>query len=235
MMALGKSLHFFQALVSLSVGWNSAPSNRGLESCSVWRPRSAIREAGVSLASRRSQPVASDRVCKDKDGDYLCTVIGSVPAQRRNLSEQGRDFLAALPGRRSVLSPIPRLVLLRKRGEKARNQACRAPRPLRASPHPCPRLQEAGGGNALPDGWERPPASQARGGAELSLRQARRLPTARAPAAVRRLAFRESAAAQVPRAGAERLTPTPDPPQHGTHAAGAGLGRERCPILSCGR
>lgn len=59
-------------------------------------------------------------------------------------------------GRRFVPGPIPRLVLLRKCGEKARNQACQAPRPLRARPPPRPRLQEAGWRERPAGRWERP-------------------------------------------------------------------------------
>lgn len=113
-------------------------------------------------ASLWRKRVTSYSLCKDSDA------IGTVWGQRRNLNEKGRDFLAALPGR-FVLGPIPPPVLLRKRGEKARNQACQAQWPLSDIPPPLTSTagSQLAGTPCLVGGKGReragPAASQARG------------------------------------------------------------------------
>lgn len=84
-----------------------------------------------------------------------------------------------------MLGPIPRPVLLRKRGEKARNQACQAPRPLSAGPPP-PSLtagSRLAGTPCLVGGKGRERAGSAGFPGplqrELSLRQTRALPRPR--------------------------------------------------------
>lgn len=149
-------------------------------------------------------------------------------------------------GRRFVLGPIPRLVLLRKCGEKARNQACQAPRPLRAVPPPPSSTAGSGlaGTPCRVGGWERPrarrprrlPRPAAARRCHCGKRAALPPPPAGAPGAVCPLAMHGGAAARPWAAGAERPGPTGAVARrHGAHAAGAGLGRETCPTLSFGR
>lgn len=196
----------------------------GLESCCVVMVWGLPFQLSASRSGKRvaSHPVGKYEQITDRNRH--------LPGQRRNLSEPGRDFLAALPGRTFVLGPIPRPVLLRKRGEKARNQACRAPRPLRASPLCCPRLQEAGRRErpARRVGTA-PPASQARGGAARRCHCSRRAASraARTPAAVGPLALQESATVLVPpgrRSGETGSRRRLHPTRPGAHAAGAWTG-----------
>lgn len=162
-------------------------------------------------ASSWAKWVPSGSVIRTK---RLRTAISTVPAQRRNRSLQGRDFLAALPRKEG---PIPRLVLLRKRGEKARNQACQAPRPLSAVPPPLPSTAGSrlagtpclvggkGRERAGPAGF---PGPRRRVAVTAANAPPSPLPPALAPGAVCPVVFHRSAAAHPRAAGAERLSPT---------------------------
>lgn len=205
------SLHFF-SLRFLICRMKLTNFHQGLES------RWAVGSGVCRFFLHRTHYVRTRR---------LWTTTGIVLGHSRNLSEPGRDFLAALPGRTFVLGPIPRPVRLRKRGEKARNQACRPRGPSAPPPLGCPRLQEAGR-------RERPaqrvgtasPASQARGGAELSLRQARRLPRRSRSRCSR--SIRIAGKRRRPGPGRPSRVPwvprTPAPTWHGAHAAGGQTG-----------
>lgn len=161
---------------------------------------------------------------------------GIVWGHSRNLSRQDAISWLPLPGRTFVLGPIPRPVRLRKPGEKARNQALPAPRPLRASHSAALTAGSRPAGTPCPAGGTASPASRARGGAGLSLRQARRLPAARAPAAAGPSGSR--AKRRRPGPGRPSRVPwvprTPAPTWHGAHAAGARLGRRGGRTSLCG-
>lgn len=125
-------------------------------------------------------------------------------AQRRNLINKNAISWLRSWGRRFALGPIPRPVLLRKRGEKARNQACQALRPLSAVPPPRPSAAGSrlagtpclvGGKGESAPGTGGFPDPRPAGCAELSLRQTANAPApspaSRTPGAVGPFVFHE--------------------------------------------
>lgn len=105
-------------------------------------------------------------------------------------SQQGRDFLAALPGKEVCAGSHPPAGPAQEMRRESQEPGLPGPAaPPRRPSSPVLDCRKRAGGNALPGGWvgeaasaPAPPASQARGGAALSLRQTRRPP----PAARRR-------------------------------------------------
>lgn len=120
----------------------------------------------------------------------LRAAISRVQAQSGYRSQQGRDFLAALPGKEVCAGSHPPAGPAQEMRRESQEPGLPGPAaPPRRPSSPVLDCRKRAGGNALPGGWvgeaasaPAPPASQARGGAALSLRQTRRPP----PAARRR-------------------------------------------------
>lgn len=233
---MGESLHFLKPPFSPSEDGVNTLTSRGWKLAVLWGLGSALSSLGF-LGGGGGEWVASHPAVRT--GRSRAPSAGLGHRAGTGVSKDAVSWLRSR-GRRFALGPLPRLVLLRKCGEKARNQACQARGPSAPPSSPGLGCRKRAGGNALPGGGrggERagPPAPQLPrpAGAELSLRQTRPrpLPLPRPPPPARRrsgcrlpLALQASAAARPP--GAERAAESHGRhrPPHGAHAAGAGLG-----------